>query len=504
MPYRRNVTPGAERRESQSTLTSRHAAPLLAIASGILCSAAFPPLAWRWTAWISLVPLFIIAASARPLRVAACGALFALAFVVSVAWWSRRMLSLYYHLAPLQSLAFLTGIGLLYALAVVPAVALISHLRKAKPLFPLTAAACWFLAELLRANIPPRNPFYLLGSSQFATPFIQVADLFGVYGVSMLAAAANAAIASLLLPAFRPRSRIACASIGVAVLAATLYGAVQESRWRVSGTPVRVALVQGGITYDREAGSANERAVVERYRRLHEIATRGADLVVLPEHAINFLFTEPPPYLVPITRHFARSTTILGGPYESGTLLFNSVFLVDRGRIIARHDKVRLLPFAEDDLIEVVTREKGLSFQSGRDPHPLGDAGVMICSEALEPGLARQLSIAGARVLVNPSNDSWLPSAGAARAELEAAAVRAVENRRDLLRATSTGISAIIDAGGHVVASSEFGGHAIVRDVAYRREDRTIYQRLGNAPLIVASMAILAAAFLRRSVIGSA
>jgi apolipoprotein N-acyltransferase len=139
----------------------------------------------------------------------------------------------------------------------------------------------------------------------------------------------------------------------------------------------------------------------------------------------------------------------------------NSAVVVDpQGREILQYDKMHLVPFGEyvpawafPDKIGKITAEAG-NFVPGTSyrvaPTPEGAIGIFICYEDIFPQLVRRVTLAGAQVLVNISNDAWYGDSAAAYQHLEMARFRAIENRRYLLRATDDGITALIDPYGRV------------------------------------------------------
>ena len=142
-------------------------------------------------------------------------------------------------------------------------------------------------------------------------------------------------------------------------------------------------------------------------------------------------------------------------PFNSA-LLFNS-----QGQRIFSYDKIHLVPFGEYEpfplIHEVVNRvsdevggfRKGQTYGVG--PLPGGySLGVFICYEAIYPGEIRRFAADGATLLVNISNDGWFGRSAAARQHLLMARVRAVENRRWLLRVTNNGYTASVDPYGRM------------------------------------------------------
>src|SRR5262249_55101250 len=171
-----------------------------------------------------------------------------------------------------------------------------------------------------------------------------------------------------------------------------------------------------------------------------------------------------------------------------------SVFVLRDGRIAAQHDKMRLLPVAEGGAPGgFLTRDT--SYSPGTRVGLLEAAGArigsLVCWEAMYPELVRSFTDLGAELLVNVSNDDWFGAASAARHHLDIASVRAIENRRYLLRATSTGYSAIVDPHGRLLSVRPLGEPAVLGDTIQASASRTPYQHVGD---LAAWLAVLAAA----------
>jgi apolipoprotein N-acyltransferase len=145
--------------------------------------------------------------------------------------------------------------------------------------------------------------------------------------------------------------------------------------------------------------------------------------------------------------------------------VFNSAALVSpQGEWVGRYDKVHLVPFGEylpfPKLLAFaggLTKEVG-EFERGTSRAPL-DAdgtrvGVAICYESVFPDEVRQLPLAGARVLLNISNDGWYGDSGAWKQHLQQTQMRAIENGQWLLAGTNTGVTASIDPYGRIVAAT--------------------------------------------------
>jgi apolipoprotein N-acyltransferase len=185
---------------------------------------------------------------------------------------------------------------------------------------------------------------------------------------------------------------------------------------------------------------------------------------------------------------------ILGGPHYGFGIAdfyhYNSVFLVHRGALVDRYDKLRLVPVAEGRQRVWLLPRKLSGYQPGRRLRVLQAGavrvGAFVCVEAMYPDLVREFALQGAEVLANPSNDSWFGHAAPARQQLDIATVRAIENRRYLVRPTSTGFSAVIDPYGRAVALSGFGAPEVLTASVSPSQVQTPYQRWGDAAAWIA------------------
>ncbi len=327
---------------------------------------------------------------------------------------------------------------------------------------------------------------------------MQIADATGPYGVGMLIAASNAFLTGLVSPALRGR-RVAVSFLGlVAIFGCVLF----YGQWRLSqtfaiGAPVKVAVIQGAIERQFRGNPEHRTANLDRYLALTKgISAARPRLIFWPEYAVDFYLQEDVPEreaVLSVTRDLGVDL-VLGGPYYgygvADLYYHNSVFLIRRGKLAGRYDKIRLLPFAEEAEFGGHLSQEQLTYQPGRHPHALrtGDAriGAFVCFEAMSPDLVRDFALQGAEVFANPSNDDWSGYAAPARHHLDIATVRAIENRRYLVRPTASGFSAIIDPYGRVVALSSFGAPEVLTGSIRLSQAQTPYQRWGNSVVWIA------------------
>jgi apolipoprotein N-acyltransferase len=495
------------RRSARGAIRPLGAAALSAALYGL----AFAPLPGAAAAaWVALVPFFGAAASLGPLGAAGLGVFYGVGLGAATCAWLPAMLQQYFGLGAAGSVvasgaAFVVFCGLHFGAFA----AWLAALARRGPVSPLLAACGFAACEWVRASLGVGNPWALLAYSQAdVRPLLQLADLAGPWGLGWLLGFANALGAGVFVAALRPRRPLASAVLlALLVGAALAYGHVRLAADFTSGPAVPVALVQGGIARpDTDPGRdpVRSRAELERYLALSADAVAAAQpaLVVWPEGALDFSPFELTQRSLRL-RDAAKALgvdVLAGAPRRDASgARRNAMVLLRGGRVAAVHDKLELMPFAE-------RRALGL----GRDAVAPGEEirllpsagltlGAAICSEGMGPAFARRLVAAGATVLANPSNDYWFTSAAAARQQLAKARFRAVETRRAVVRATSTGYSAIVDAKGDLAAVSGFGGAEWLAGAVAPSTTITVHQRAGAAfgPALLALCA--AAPLLRRT-----
>jgi apolipoprotein N-acyltransferase len=504
------------------TTPARAVAILAILTSAALRALAMPP----WDLWplgfVALAPLFAVVLASTPRRAALYGAVWGVAAHWAEAAWVVPAMRDYYQ----QPLGFAVGFGIVssilfrgvpHALFAAVAAWLLRRRRDAwrAPLL----AAVWVAVELLRARGPTADPWLLLGYALVPRPvLLQAADLGGIYLLSFVVALVNAALA-LSVTAGRSSggTRPATIMAAAAVLFLLLYG-----QWRLAtvlpdGLPVPVTVVQGNNDLGAQWREEHYGAGLQTYLDLSRQAlTRDAGmphLLVWPESAVTFFLAREPVYLAQIETLLAeRGTTLIAGaphyedPDPALPAYFNSAFAVGPGGVTARYDKQRLLPFAEYfplRFIEFLRRrfDRVRSFTAGGEalllPTPLGPTAVVICFEAVFPELVRARMRAGATALVNLSNDAWLGRGSGPAQHFAMVVPRAVEERTWIVRATTTGISALIDPTGVVRAGAPPDVATAISGEVFPGTTPTLYRRWGDWFALSCLGAVAVAALIR-------
>jgi apolipoprotein N-acyltransferase len=504
---------------------------LATAASALLFAASFPPLAIRPLAWIALAPFLVALRSVGLRGVLGLSLLWSLCASYAVGTWFVGSVADYFDQP------YLVGVGLL--LFTVAAMAGPYYMvfgsvyarlaRRFSKALPLLAAAAWVTIELGRGRLFTDTPFLvgnpwgLIGYSQVGfDPLVQIASVTGIYGVSFVIFAVNAGLAELWL-AVRGRGpllREALVALLLGIVPAGVvlaHGLVALSRAAEaeSGKAVPVALIQGNIDSGSRWRSDLYGVHLELYLRLTLDSFEGEspEIVFWPEAAMTFFVDEEPLYRKVIGSVLRKGGVelVAGAPRNEmgpdGPLYYNSTFLLSEdGEIQGRYDKQYPVPFTEyfplrvDFLRRRFGRARELT--AGGPAHPLetraGPAGVFTCNEGMLPEVVSRRVDEGAAYLVNPSNDTWISDGGFSEMLFEASLVRSIEQRRYLVRVSTAGPSAIVDPWGRVQGRSRSQSREVLAGAVRPRQQRSIYNRLGDTFAFLCVAVTLVALFRAR------
>jgi apolipoprotein N-acyltransferase len=381
---------------------------------------------------------------------------------------------------------------------------------------PFVVAAAWVAAELARGTLLSGNPWALVGYSQVRfSSLLQTVDVAGIYGPSFLVVAANAALTELWFAgdaAERRRAWRGLASVACVVLLAGGYGGVRLHMPVPAGPDIPVAAVQSDVEVITQWSAEMRRPNLDTHLELTNVARGDVPprIVFWPESAMTFFVEDDRPARDRIGAALAGAELVAGGPRatDGGPPYYNAAFLLaPDGRLIAAQVKRWLIPFAEYfpfHSIGVLHRRFGSigeltpGVRLAPLPTTAGRAGVLVCHESLFPEAAAAQVHAGAEYLVNLSNDSWHGGATYSLMAFDVAVVRAVEQRRWLIRASTSGPSGIVDPFGHVVARTAPFARDVVTGSIRSVSMVTPYGRIGDAFAYVCVLTALASVVLTR------
>lgn len=479
----------------------------MAVLSGLVSAAAFPPWDLGWLAFVGWVPLLVSLRGARGREAAGLGYAAGLTFYLATIWWVINTMTTYGRLPLALSLVALVLLcGVLAAYTATFAWLLAAgqdRLRLGEGLLPVAAAALWTGLEFLRSYLFSGFPWALLGYTQYRQPSVRLlAAAIGVYGLSALVLLVNAALAGAWAGVARrgdESNRRRGVLPHVLAMALAALGTLGYARgiWRdVAGGPaIRVGVLQGNIDQSVKWDRRYQSRTLETYERLaRRAATERPALIVWPETALPFLLRLEPE-LGPRIQGFVADVGIpmlIGSPdVGADGLLYNSAFFLGPdGTIRGRYDKRHLVPFGEYVPLQRVffflhKLVTGIGdFGRGRDATVFREDGyrfsAMICYEVIFPAEVREFTRAGAQFLVNITNDAWFGESGAPYQHLAMATMRAVENGSYLARAANTGVSAVIAPSGAILAQTPLFVEAGIVGTVRLRTGETPYARYGD------------------------
>jgi apolipoprotein N-acyltransferase len=497
---------------------------LSAVLSGGLLCLAFPKANQGWLAWFALVPFLAALRKAGVRTASALGFAAGMAHYLGLVYWTAYTMNVYGQVPMVPAVCALAMLAAILATFTAVFAMGLCLVGRAPWQLAVAGPALWVLKEWLLTWLFTGFPWELLGYSQHAyLPLIQIADLFGVLGLSGLIFFSNAVLCLALLRLRRMdwrgravgRSLVvrSAAVLGVALLLTAGYGAyrLHAVDAEIAAAPrKRVAVIQGNIDQAIKWDQAFQRRTAEKYVHLSlKAAGQGADLIIWPETATPFyMFHDGALTDIVLEGVRAAGTAfIIGSPsaeqVDNEFNYYNRAYLLNPQAVpLDRYDKVHLVPFGEYvplkrwlPFLGKMVAQAG-DFQAGPrgntldwQGHPIG---MLICYEAIFPELARAMAANGAQLLVNITNDAWFGRTSAAYQHFSMAVFRAVENRRFLARAANTGISGGIDPCGRVLlATSLYEDAAPVVEVGLM-QGPTLFTRWGDRPLILLS-AVLAA-----------
>ncbi len=428
----------------------------LALLSAALLVLSNPGADLPFLAPIALAPLlFAVARERRPGRCFLLGWTAGIVYWFGVCYWIQFVLEVHGGMGRWGGWGTFFLFSLLKAIHL-GAFSLIAGFLIPRPYAVPAIAALWTGIE--RTHGPLGFAWLTLGNAGVDMDLpLRLAPWVGVYGISFVFALMSAALTVILLR--RPRQSLPY----LAVLPALFL--LPDLPAPVHGSEV-AAVIQPNAPEEGEWTVASVHAMQQRWESesmATALKSQRASLIVWPETPGPTYFYNDPVFHETAIRlaretqaHFLFGTVA----YTPENLPLNSaVMLAPSGEILDRYDKMYLVPFGEFipplfNWVNRITKEAG-DFTAGSrvvvfrfGEHRLG---TFICYESAFPHLVRQFALQGADVLANLSNDGYFGHSSAREQHLKLVRMRAVENRRWIVRATNDGISSAIDPAGRVV-----------------------------------------------------
>ncbi|WP_254913817.1 apolipoprotein N-acyltransferase [Sphingobium sp. Z007] len=374
-----------------------------------------------------------------------------------------------------------------------------------KATFTLLLAATWIATEYLRATLFTGFAWNPLGAVLLPTGLGIAATLIGTYGLGALTILAAAAILFIARRQYRP-----AAILAAPLLALALWGLLSLAPITPPGAP-RIRIVQPNIGQDEKYSVELEQAHFRTLAALSGTPRPAPRLIFWPEAAIPAYLDMEPDWRARLAGLLGPGDLLMTGatkvyfkpdpdsPIGESKLAGanNSLFIVTPdARLLTRYDKAHLVPYGEYLPMRSILQPIGLSrlvpgdadFWPGPGPQSLAlpatlgrpdlKMGVQICYEIIFSGHVIDAKNRPA-FLFNPSNDAWFGSWGPVQ-HLAQARLRAIEEGIPIIRSTPTGVSAIIDARGHVVHALGLDRAGFLDSGLPAALPPTLFARLGN------------------------
>lgn len=503
---------------------------LLLILSGIILGISFPPFPFPFTLliFVGLIPYFIVIKRRTTLAsISSATFLFSLVFSLITIYWVGSWSS------EADPYLMLAGVALLL---VYPCVMLIPSTlfyltRKVFPkfdaiwFFPLF----WVTLEYLLTQTDLRFPWLLLGHglAKFNL-FIQGSDIVGTNGLSLIAAYINV----LLFKSFFEKNseekfRLKPLLIAVFIfLCMIIYGIYKTSTFRISERKVRIGIVQPNLNPWDKWSTGNLSDLLNMYLTLSQkCVDEGAEVILWPETALpvyafgrtypmvensiyNFLdtnnvslLTGMPDIIYDLNQNNIPEDSKYSGPGNYYYRTYNAVLGLNPGsRNIQRYGKMKLVPLGErvpfvdqfaflGDLLKWGVGITGWNigkdttvFKIKNEKIDTIKVGGLVCYESVDPVFVTAFVQKGAELITVVTNDSWYGKSSGPYQHKDFAMLRAVENRRSVVRCANGGVSCIINAKGKILAETEmFEKTTLVGEVPLQ-DEKTFYS---ENPLIV-------------------
>ena len=494
----------------------------LLILSGLLIGISFPPFIFPFTLliFIGFVPYLYVLMQRKTLT-EINRATFLMAFILTVitVYWVGSWQ------AEADPFLMMGGAALLFAL---PCVMLIPStlFYLSKKLFNGKASlwlfpAFWVTAEYLLTLTDLKFPWLILGHglAKFAI-FIQAADIIGAFGLSVVVLFINIFFYKSFInihqeKSFSTRYFVIATFIFVLFI---VYGLVKISSFKFSGKELRIGVVQPNIDPWAKWQSGNLQEMVNNYlEQSQEVVDEGAKLILWPETALPVYLMNGNYYpevnsiyayldsnnialltgMPQINFYFDDQKFPADAKYNKGGRFhyttYNSILLLRPGtREYQQYGKMKLVPLGEhvpfveefSFLADVFKWGVGLSgWNVGKDTLvfklPMNKdtvkIGGLVCYESIFPLFVTNFVKRGAQFIVVVTNDSWYGNSSGPYQHEDFAILRAVENRRSVVRCANGGISCIINPLGKIESETKMFTKTVLVGNVELRSEKTFY-----------------------------
>jgi apolipoprotein N-acyltransferase len=502
----------------------------------VLAAASLPPVDMTPVLLISFPGLVWLTDGNTGYRSAfALGWSFGFGFFIAGLYWIAAALFVdiaqFWWLVPFAVAGVPAGLAIFTGTALLVSHALCRILRLGGTGRVLALVFCWCGAEWLRGHVLTGFPWNAFGYA-LTEPLAlaQSASLIGLWGLTFLTVMIFASPAVLIDGRARARRPWLAPAMALLLLGAMgIYGAVRLTlRPTTQVQNVKLRLMQPNLQQDARFNYSAKAEVMKKYLALSDRSTgpgstgvRDATILIWPESAFPFFLTREADAMAQIADLLPKGTILITGavrapdlpPGVKVTRAYNSIYVIDHdGTVLSVYDKLHLVPFGEylpyQDWMEKLGFEQLTKVRGGFIPGtrrrtleiPNAPRALpLICYEAIFPGdVATRDERPG--WIVNLTNDGWFGISTGPYQHLQQVRLRAIEEGLPVVRAANTGISAVIDPVGRVVAELGLGLEGVLDARLPSAIPPTIYVRAGDIPAAVLVIAALIFVIRRRAI----
>jgi len=425
---------------------------LLSLLSAFLLVFSYPNFNFSFLIWIGLVPFLFLLNGKTPKAAFLWGWLTGFLFFLGTHYWLIHVTLPGMILVNIYLGSYFGLFGLGY-----------SYFQKLPFKHKiLILPSLWVALEFIRDRLFTGFGWACLGHSQYQVlNLIQIADVTGVFGLSFLVVMLNVLIKEIFSKVTQKQPVPWAAAIGLGMVFGLVgvYGHFQFLEFNTKPLGARVVVVQPNIPqslkWNPESWDGTQKKILELTQKA---LAQKPELLIWPETSFPGFIWQSPDRYEEIKRFVARHKVplLLGTVTMHGANQYynSAILLSEKGEETARYDKMHLVPFGEflpfRPLLSWIANFAPIGDDFSRGERltvfPQGFS-TLICFEDTVAPVVRAVTKAGAKYLVNMTNDGWFKDTNAPVLHLQASVIQAVANRRAIIRAANTGVS------GHVFPS---------------------------------------------------
>ena len=354
------------------------------------------------------------------------------------------------------------------------------------------AASLWIVFEYVKNYFMTGFPINLLGYSQsYFYQIIQVADVFGVYGISFIIMIVN----FLIFYWLKEKNKKYLLATVIIILSLLFYGAIRISQICDISQEIelKVGIVQPNISKNIKKEKNYRNKILNILSDSAQILkNKNCNIILYPETIVPGTFEQYAHARLKV-KGIAKfcDIVLIGGRMSVENEDYNTVFIINNeGEIINKYKKKHLVFFGEyipfegffANLFRRINFSDNIKSNEKLDVYKYGNyiLGINICSENYYPYLSRELVLKGATLLTTHSNDYWAAGLSFPHQHFIMNVVRAIENRKYLAISGNTGISGVISPTGKVLKKTKDMEQIAFDETVYTNNYITIYDRIGD------------------------